>query len=323
MQRQGARPKAESSGGGVFPGAFLEEKPIWSELYECIRDALFPPKLPPLELTSRPVPVVDRVAAKTNPWAIGTSTFVNGGILALMICVGLNATIRRFSGQGSVARVELSDWKLFAPQNTGTNRGGGGGGDEVTAPIEGRPPKVEPDPITPPQLAVLDRPRLATDAAIAAPPDVKLPENAAMPNLGVGKSYNVSLASSGPGLHGGIGTGAGGGVGPGNGPGWGLGSENGVYVPGRAGVTPPIPIVAPEAEFSDEARQQKYQGICLVSLIVDARGFPQNLHVVRRLGMGLDEKAMEAIGKYRFRPAMKDGMPVASLITVEVDFRLF
>jgi len=78
-----------------------------------------------------------------------------------------------------------------------------------------------------------------------------------------------------------------------------------------------------EVEFSDEARRQKYQGICLVSLIVDAHGFPQNVHVVQRLGMGLDEKAMEAIRQYRFKPAMKEGKPVASAITVEVDFRLF
>jgi TonB family protein len=57
---------------------------------------------------------------------------------------------------------------------------------------------------------------------------------------------------------------------------------------------------------------------------VDAQGNPQSLHVVRTLGMGLDEKAMEAVRKYRFKPALKDGKtPVASMITVEVDFHLY
>ena len=58
----------------------LEEKPIWADLYENLRDVFFKPTLPPLELTSTPVPVPDRMAVKTNPWAFGTSTVVNGGL---------------------------------------------------------------------------------------------------------------------------------------------------------------------------------------------------------------------------------------------------
>ena len=60
------------------------------------------------------------------------------------------------------------------------------------------------------------------------------------------------------------------------------------------GVSAPVPIFTPEAEFSDEARRAKYQGVCLISLIVDAQGNPQNPRVVRPLGMGLDEKELEA-----------------------------
>ena len=85
-----------------------------------------------------------------------------------------------------------------------------------------------------------------------------------------------------------------------------------------------MPLNQVEAEFSDEARRAKYQGVCLVSLIVDAQGNPQDPHVVRTLGMGLDEKAMEAVRKYKFKPAMKDGhTPVPVMITVEVNFRLY
>lgn len=328
MPRPFAGSRAENDGRDAFPGMMLEEKPIWNGLYENIRDAMFPPKLPPLELTSTPVPVVDRMATKTNPWAVGTSTLVNGGILALAIFLGLGTAIHNLQPQGAHDSVDLSDWKLFAPTPTQSNHGGGGGGaNELTDPIAGRAPKIELNPVTPPQVPLIDHPKLAMDPAIVAPPDAKLPENAALPNVGVSKSVNVTLDSNGQGLNSGIGTGSHGGDGPGSGPGWGPGADGGfggsVYTPGRGGVTAPVPVFAPEAEFSDEARRQKYQGVCLVALIVDAHGYPQNVHIVQRLGMGLDEKAMDAIRRYRFKPATKDGKSVAAAITVQVDFRLF
>jgi TonB family protein len=100
-------------------------------------------------------------------------------------------------------------------------------------------------------------------------------------------------------------------------------TRSGLYkVGGR--ISPPEALSSVNAEFSDEARRARYQGVCLISLIVDAQGNPQNLHVVRALGMGLDEKAMEAIRQTKFKPAMKDGTtPVPVMITIEVDFRLY
>src|SRR6202789_4395101 len=68
-----------------FLGKAFEEKPIWAGLYESIRDVFFPVKLPPLQLTSTPIPVPDRMAVKANPWAIGISSAVN--ILILLILV--------------------------------------------------------------------------------------------------------------------------------------------------------------------------------------------------------------------------------------------
>jgi periplasmic protein TonB len=319
MKRMNTGPDTRNN---AFPGMILEEKPIWNGLYESVRDAMFPVKLPPLELTSTPVPVVDRMAAKTNPWAVGTATVVNGVVLAIVICLGLKTVINNSPYRDPGKPIDLDNWRLPVTAK-GNSSGGSGGSHDLIDPIVGRPPKVELAPLAPPQVPILDNPKLRVDPALAAPPDVNLPENPDMPNIGVAKSPNVTLPSNGPGKRDGMGWRNSGGGGPGDGPGWGPGSENGVYVPGRGGVTAPIPIVAPEAEFSDEARREKYQGICMVAVIVDASGYPQNVHVVQHLGMGLDEKAMEAIRKYRFKPAMRDGKPVAAAITVEVDFRLF
>ncbi len=98
---------------------------------------------------------------------------------------------------------------------------------------------------------------------------------------------------------------------------------NGVYsIGGR--VSAPVAIHSVEAQFSDVARKAKYQGVCVVSLIVDAQGNPQNPRIVKSLGMGLDEKAIEAVRQYRFRPAMLDGeTPVPVAITMEINFRLY
>jgi TonB family protein len=149
--------------------------------------------------------------------------------------------------------------------------------------------------------------------------DITIPDNPNLPNFGMPNSSNVRMGSMGNGSGSGLGNGRGSGVGPGEGGNIG----GGLYRVG-GGVSPPQPLNSVEAEFSDEARRAKYQGVCLISLIVDAQGNPQNPRVVRALGMGLDEKAIEAVKKYKFKPAMKDGKtPVPVMITVEVNFRLY
>jgi TonB family protein len=308
-------------------GMSFEEKPIWTGLYESFRDAVCPPKLPPLELTSTPIPTPDRMAVKTNPWAIGAATITNGCVLAILILMGLSSAIRHFPKSPLGDNVHVKDFTLFAPSTARAGAGCGGGSNELTDPIKGRLPKREAMPIAPPQVPILDNPKLAIDPAIAVPLEIKLPDNPSLANIGVHNSPNVRLASNGPGTKTGIGTGSNGGDGPGNGnkggPGFDHGFGNSIYTSGIGGVSNPIPIVSPEAEFSDEARRNKYQGICMISVIVDARGYPRNPRVIRSLGMGLDEKALEAVARYRFRPAMKDGKPVAAMINVLVDFRLF
>jgi TonB family protein len=113
------------------------------------------------------------------------------------------------------------------------------------------------------------------------------------------------------------------GSGSGYGPGYGGNTGGWLYRIG-GGVSAPVALNTVEAELSDEARRAKYQGFCLIALIVDAQGNPQNPRVIRALGMGPDERALEAVRKYRFKPAMKNGrIPVPVRLTVEVNFRLY
>jgi len=305
-------------------GKAFDEKPIWSGLYESIRDVFFPPKLPPLELTSTPIPVPDRMAVKANPWAIGISTTTNLLILALVLFLGVRSVIQHVTAP-TITPIQLSDFK--APMSMKSAGGGGGGGDHsILEASKGKLPKIEDQPVVPPQVQTLDKPKIPMPAAIDVQKNITLPDNPTMPDIGMKNSANVIL-SNGTGGSGGMGSGSGGGLGSGNGAGYGPGeggnTGGGLYqIGGR--VSAPVVLNDVEAEFSDEARRAKYQGVVLISLIVDTNGSPQNPRVIRPLGMGLDEKALEAVRKYKFKPAMKDGKtPVPVMITVEVNFRLY
>jgi TonB family protein len=82
-------------------------------------------------------------------------------------------------------------------------------------------------------------------------------------------------------------------------------------------------ISSVDPEYSPQARAAKFSGVCVVSLTVDTNGMPTNVHVVKPLGMGLDEMATKAVNRYRFAPAMRDGATVPSDIKVEVSFRYY
>jgi periplasmic protein TonB len=305
-------------------GKAFDEKPIWSTLFESVRDVLFPPKLPPLELTSTPIPVPDRMAVKANPWAIGISSAFNLALLLLAIFFGIRQVIKTVTTP-SIVPIDVGMYK--APKDVKMAGGGGGGGDQsIIQASKGKLPKLDQKPIVPPQVQTFDKPKIPILPALDVQKNISLPDNPALPNIGMKSGVNVVL-SNGTGNGGGMGTGSGGGMGSGNGDGFGPGSGGntggGVYQIG-GGISAPVPLNSVEAEFSDEARRAKYQGVCLISMIVDANGMPQNPRVVRALGMGLDEKALEAVRKYRFKPAMKDGKtPVPVMITVEVNFRLY
>ena len=89
------------------------------------------------------------------------------------------------------------------------------------------------------------------------------------------------------------------------------------------GVAPPRCIKQTEPEFSEEARKAKHQGTVVVRATVGADGKIHNPHVVRSLGLGHDEKAIEAVNQWLFEPAVKDGRKVAVYVDIEVNFRLY
>jgi TonB family protein len=101
------------------------------------------------------------------------------------------------------------------------------------------------------------------------------------------------------------------------------GGNDGIVYHVGEGVSAPKRIYTPDPQFSEAARRAKYQGTCVLDLIVDAQGRTRDVHVVRSLGMGLDENAVEAVKQWRFQPSMKDGRLVDVEINVEVNFHLY
>jgi TonB family protein len=88
-----------------------------------------------------------------------------------------------------------------------------------------------------------------------------------------------------------------------------------------AGSLRPTVISKTEPQYTPEARTAKLQGSVMLSLTVDERGLPHEIKVIRGLGMGLDEKAIEAVANWRFQPGTRGGQPVATFTQVKVDFR--
>ena len=214
---------------------------------------------------------------------------------------------------------------ILPPAATRAGGGGGGGDGDKLAASKGVLPRFSREQITPPMVVIRnENPKLVAEPTVAVPPELQLAPQAGP--LGDPLSSVLGPPSSGTGSGGGIGIGSGGGVGsgrgPGVGPGWGGGMGGGVFKVG-GGVTAPRVIYAPDPEFSEEARKSKYQGTVVLWLVVGPDGRTHNIRVQRTLGMGLDEKAVEAIRRWRFEPARKDGVPVAVQINVEVNFRLY
>jgi TonB family protein len=219
---------------------------------------------------------------------------------------------------------------LHAPRQKERAGGGGGGGrKESRPPSFGRLPKAELKPpiVAPsPHLPEITRPSLPVLPTIMAQPELLPKLDLSLP-LGDPTSHS-SIPSSGPGSGGGIGTGQGGGVGPGRGVGYGPGEgwNTGGGAPRLGGgdiASRPIITFKPRPEWTEEARRNRIQGVVVLSATFGADGKIKHVRVIRGLGYGLDEKAIEAALRIRFVPARDArGNPVDWRGTIYVEFHL-
>jgi periplasmic protein TonB len=305
-------------------------EPLWKSLFRGLDDFFFPKKLPPLKLESKPVPVKD-IWGFYNYKKNGALGSTAAHVVVIALIIGGTIFARRLVPQivakpsSTTALVDPGDFIPLKPAKTQAGGGGGGGDHDVLQASKGRLPKFSMQQITPPAAVIRNlNPKLAVEPTVIVPPDIKVAMNN-MPNLGDPKSSAI-IPSNGTGSMSGIGSGSGGGVGSGTGagvgPGFGGGIGGGVFRPGR-GVTAPRVIYQTDPEFSEEARKAKYQGTCVLGLVVDSNGRPTNIRVLNALGMGLDEKAIESVRNWKFEPGQKDGHAVSVEIAVEVDFHLY
>ncbi len=295
------------------------EKPWYSSLLSNVHDLIRPPKLPPLELTSKPVEVgtIWGAYAGGGSKSAAVSILIHAGAVALLLLVFQSKAIQqKVKDLGTLIYIPEHQPKLSPAAQKG--RGGGGGGQKIPEPVaKGAAPKFAPKQFILPVQAIA-QPKLPVPPTITA----QAPQISA--DLYGDPLSKILGSSGGPGTRGlgsGSGGGIGSGIGDGYGPGHGGGMGGGVYQIG-GDVSQPIPIYKLEPEYSEEARKAKYSGTVLLSLVIDANGNTRDIHVMRPLGLGLDEKAIVAVAKWRFRPAMKDGHPVAVQAQVEVNFRL-
>jgi protein TonB len=305
--------------------AEIIDEPAWKTIAGNIYDLLYPRKLPPLVLTSKPIPVRDPMDEKRSKASPIIAVVAHVVVIALILWTFIAVKKVVAKKNQLLTNIDVPQYMPIAPKGPQMGGGGGGGSHDILQAPKGKLPKFEEQPIVPPMVIKNDKPKLAMDPSIMMPKDIQLPNNN-LPNLGDPRTSVVGPASNGSGSGSGMGTGSGGGIGSGRGNGYGPG-EGGGYGGGLyhvgGGVSAPQLVFAPDPEFSDEARRAKYQGVCVVSLIVDAQGLPQRVQVVRHLGMGLDEKAVEAVKQYKFKPATLQGKPVPVEVNIEVNFRIY
>lgn len=304
----------------------IEKEPAWSGFWGNFRDAIFPAKLPPLELTSQPVAVIDPLRVKGNPATKVLSFVTHGGVIALILWAAAQAHTHLVETKNHV--ITPITFRPFIPVVTAPKvmgGGGGGGAHQFVEASKGHLPPAAKTQTVAPQLLRIDHPKMSVEPTIVMPQQIRIADNN-MPNMGAPQSTQVAMASQGTGSGSGFGQGLGGGIGAGRGAGIGPGSGGG-YGGGvmsvGGGVSAPQLVHSVHPEFTDEARQANYQGVVSIQLIVDANGNPENIQVIRHLGRGLDQKAIEAVHQYKFRPAMYQGHPVPVRLVVDVDFHLY
>jgi periplasmic protein TonB len=295
-----------------------------------LKEFFSPTKLPPLQVTSKPIKVKDIWSKDENfGWTQITSIGLHVGIMALLIIPFFLkiAPTTQANPPVDVTQLDISDYVSKLPAGKDKAGGGGGGGDrDVLPPSKGKAPRFKMTQLSPPEMIKNPHPILPVEATLLGPEALKV-KNPDLPNLGDPLAGAPNL-SGGPGGGGGIGTGEGGGIGSGNGaglgPGTGGGTGGGAFRAGVNGVGQPQCIYCPTPDYSEEARKSKYSGNVMLDVLVSVDGHVSQPMVIKGPGMGLEEKAMEAVAKWKMRPCGgPGGKPVACRVQVDVSFRLY
>src|SRR5580704_17101262 len=238
-----------------------------------------------------------------------TSLLIHAGVVAMILLLGTLKPVQSMISK-SVTLIAPN----LKPYEAAHKGGGGGGGRSPVEASKGKLPKSAPRVFTPPRTDPTDAKLPMVPTIIGEVPNI----NATNYGDPLGK---MGTPSNGTGFGGGIGSGSGIGIGPGSGMGYGGSFGGGVYAIGN-GVYSPIIIHKVEPEYSEEARKARWQGVVQLSVIVDETGHPRDIKVAQSLGLGLDQKAIEAVEKWLFKPGTKDGKPVAVFATIQVSFHL-
>ena len=304
------------------------EEPWYSSLVSQVRDLVNPKKEPPLVVTSQPIPVKDIWGEyRYTRQAAASSVVTHVLAVAILATVASHPAVQQMARQTAtlILPADLSPYLPMAKPAAKPMGGGGGGGDRSPLPAsKGKLPKFALEQFTPPTAKIMnEQPKLIMDPTVVVPPDLQPPQvNLAQFGDPLGR---IGPPSNGPGSGAGIGSGSGGGVGSGHGPGVGPGSGGGmgggVFRVG-GGVSAPQLIHRVDPEYSEEARKAKHQGTVELYVEVEPDGKAHKIVVRRSLGLGLDEKAIEAVRMWRFKPAMRDGKAVTVGALVTVHFRL-
>jgi len=254
-------------------------------------------------------------------WTQAIALVVHAGIIALLIVPFLTNMLpatTQAKNKLDVTPLDISPYMAKLPAGAKQSGGGGGANDHTNTPVnKGRPPKFTPTQFAAPTLHPNPQPKLAMEATLLGPPDLKI--SSSLANLG-----DPLAAGPGDSLGHGNGTGIGSGTGAGLGPGEGGGTGGGMFRAGVNGVGLPTCFYMPNPPYSDEARKAKYSGVVMVEAVITVDGRVTNPRVIRSPGLGLDESTINTMRTWRCKPVTgPNGKPVPVIVPFEVTFRLY
>jgi protein TonB len=293
----------------------------WPSMSSNRPELYVPPTLDPIEPAERPIFTIDPLAFKSDQKSRAISFVVHAVAITLLLTIAFNFhSAVQLEPTVVVAPVEfkLTMPPLVTPPIAKVE--GGGGSKSIVQPKAApvTTPVARAPQINTKSIIRLDNPKLA----LAPVDQVKMPENMdAVPAFSAAQGPQVALATQPKAAGSGFGTPGGGGLGGGHGTGSGGGYGGGLMSVG-GGVSAPLVVHTVDPDFTEEARRANFGGNVQIKLIVDSQGNPQDIRLVSHLGMGLDEKAIEAVRQYKFRPAMFQGHPVSVQIILDVSFHL-